>query len=421
VNSFTANFFKICACTILLAGCATYYSQSQKTKTLWQNRQFDEAAADLRRKADSSESDRLVYLLELATTLQMARKFDESTRVFIEADKYAEIQDYHSISKIGMATLGSEEMIQYKGESFEKILINVFNALNFLAQSKWDSAMVEARRIDEKTILLQQKTREDYEKNFFAHYLAGLIWEIQGRYDDAFIEYAKAFEIDAYSEQLKWDLFKTSKWTGRNLPKNFPDNYHPIEPPNNDSNLMIQSKIPPKKQPEIVVFFMNGWGPKKDFAPHDYRFPILRPEPSFTQGAKVKISGSNLSQPKELQTQIIYDVETVAIKTLQADYGAMMARKVGAFVAKEVVADQIRQKDEALGLLAWVAMKVADRADLRQWSTLPKNIQMIRVPVPEGEYQISAEAIASNGTSGINVENIKLRTGDKKVLVWRSF
>jgi hypothetical protein len=41
-------------------------------------------------------------------------------------------------------------------------------------------------------------------------------------------------------------------------------------------------------------------------------------------------------------------------------------------------------------------MNVADRADLRQWSTLPRHIQLQRIRVPAGEYEIQVRAVDSS-------------------------
>ena len=74
--------------------------------------------------------------------------------------------------------------------------------------------------------------------------------------------------------------------------------------------------------------------------------------------------------------------------TLNADQASLIARRLAARVAKHVVADQIRQKNELAGFVALVAMVASDRADLRQWSFLPNSIQIIRIPVTPGKYTL---------------------------------
>ena len=61
---------------------------------------------------------------------------------------------------------------------------------------------------------------------------------------------------------------------------------------------------------------------------------------------------------------MLYRVGDEAIRTLDADYDYLVAKKIIGIVAKEVVADQIRQRDENLGALAAIAMHAMDQADL---------------------------------------------------------
>src|SRR5690606_9304797 len=103
------------------------------------------------------------------------------------------------------------------------------------------------------------------------------------------------------------------------------------------------------------------WGPRKAPNPQSPRFPILRSVYNETQGLQVEVG-----EQGSFKTKIVYDVNSAAIKTLLEDQGALAARRFGGFIAKEVVADQIRQKDELLGTAAWLFMHLSDRADLRQ-------------------------------------------------------
>ncbi len=44
----------------------------------------------------------------------------------------------------------SAGMVQYKGENFEKVLINAMLAINFLMEGKQDGARVETRKLNDK-------------------------------------------------------------------------------------------------------------------------------------------------------------------------------------------------------------------------------------------------------------------------------
>ena len=95
--------------------------------------------------------------------------------------------------------------------------------------------------------------------------------------------------------------------------------------------------------------------------------------------------------------QTAYNVQKVAIQTLNDDYGSLVARRIGGVATKMVVADQVRQKNKLAGDLLLLGMLISDRADLRQWSFLPQSFQMVRWYLPAGTYQIQIQGLAWSG------------------------
>ncbi len=305
------------------------------------------------------------------------------------------------------ATLGGEESIQYKGESYEKFLINTMNAINYVMLNQLDDALVEARRINEKISKMKMDGRSPYEQSPFARYLAGVLWEAQGKFDDAYIEYEASYELDGTNPLLPNDLLRMSQKARRNdaflkWKKEFPD----LKPTlSNDKNTG-----------EIVFIIQQGWGPEKHTR-HSYRFPELYAVYSQTRSVSVQISG--LEKEK---TESIYNIEHVAIDTLEKDFGALVGRRVGGLVAKAVVADQIRQKNQLLGELSWIAMNIADRADLRQWSSLPQTIQMKKFNLKPGKYTAHLQGLDASGNPTNESKDVEFTIQSQKTnfINWRT-
>jgi hypothetical protein len=92
-------------------------------------------------------------------------------------------------------------------------------------------------------------------------------------------------------------------------------------------------------------------------------------------------------------------------------------------VSKAVVADQVRQKNSALGDLAWIGMNILDRADTRQWSTLPETFQVARIWAKEGVHKVKVEGLndagAAAGEEMAPVE-VFVKAGKKVFINWRS-
>ena len=96
---------------------------------------------------------------------------------------------------------------------------------------------------------------------------------------------------------------------------------------------------------ELVLIYQQGWGPVKRPRIGAPRFPELFPISSSTKQAKLVITQDGKPVSEELSQQV-FSVEDVAIKTLNDDYGRLVAKRVGGVVAKAVVSDQIRQKNQ---------------------------------------------------------------------------
>ena len=395
---------------LVLMGCATYQSQVSEQRRLIERGQVQEALLRLEPLAQQEGDNQLIYLLDYATALQMAGEYKKSNEYFLKADLLGEKMDYVSISNVALATLGSADMIQYKGESFERILLHMYMALNFLMLGDTDSAQVAVRRVNERINKIRQETRNTYELNPFAHYLSSLIWESEGNFDNAYIAAEKAYEIDgATNPFLPSDLIRLARKARRpEAEKKWREQFdREIKPEDLD-----------RKRGELVFVFQQGWGPRKGFSPGSYRFPKLYPTRSLIHSVRLQVDEST-----EATSEVVYDVERVAIKTLDDDYGWLVAQRIGAMVAKDVVADQIRQKNELAGALASLAMHLSDRADLRQWSFLPETFQMLRLNLKPGKYRLSGQALSTDGVTAIEPVpemEFEIRSGKKTFLTWRS-
>jgi hypothetical protein len=394
----------------LLVACATYQSKISEPRRLLKDGQIKAAIQKLEPLALKKSDDQLVYLLDYATALQIDGDYKKSNEAFLKAEELTEFNDYHSVSNITLAAVGSETMIQYKGESYEKILINAYLALNYLMLNQFDDALVEVRKVNDKINKIREDSRKDYEQNPFANYLGGLIWESDQKYDDAYISYSSSYKIDATNPYLPEDLIRAARKSKRmddyqtwkkKFPqvKENPDWYNP-------------------NKGELVVVIQQGWGPEKRPSPGNAHFPKLYPVSSMSSSTKMTIDGEGSTS-----SRIVYNLEKTVIKTLNDDIGWAIARKLGSTATKLVVADQIGQKTNPLiGDLAYIFMQASDQADLRQWSTLPKNFQLARAWLPAGAYKVTLQGEGSGYPTPDRLEQVQftIRPGHKTFLSWRT-
>jgi len=393
-----------------LSGCASYQTKVNNAREAMRRGDPAEAAKDLEPLANKESDDQLVYLLDYATVLQQAGRYRESAKTFGRAEKIADIQDYHSLSNVASSLLLSEEMVQYKGDDYEKVLINAVNAINYLEMGEMDEALVEVRRMNQKLYKFKYEAKRDYQQNPYAFYLSALIYEASGKFDDAYISYKSAYEVAPNYPPLREDLIRAAiraqrpedveKWKAK-----FPE-------------VQIKPEWRDKSYGEIVLVLMQGWGPRKQPRPEAPRFPYLTPVYSDVQLARLQVEGAG-----EARTFPIFSVQDVAIKTLNDDYARLVASRVGGVVVKAVVADQVAQRDKLLGALTYIALNAADRADLRQWSTLPQSFQFARFPVKAGKYKVTATGLTGYGSptgERLPTKEIEVRPGRKVFLSWRT-
>lgn len=392
-------------------GCATYQSKVTEARTLIGTKQSDRAIQILEPLAKKEGDDQLVYLLDYAVALQQAGRYQESAKALGVAEKIADIQDYTSLSKETASMLLSEELVQYKGDDYEKVLINAINAINYLMMGDLEAALVEVRRLNNKLYLYKSEAKKNYEQNPYAYYLSAVIWEADRKWDDAYIAYKKCYELIPDYEPLKEDLIRAAIRAQR---QEDVEKWRAQWP---------EIKIRPEwKDPtvgELVLVYQQGWGPRKQPHPSSHRVPKLYPVRSYTERADLEVRDVG-----EVKTSKVYSVQDVAIKTLDDQYSALIAKRVAGVVGKAIVADQIRQKNQLLGEIAWIAMNVTDRADLRQWSTLPESLQLARVYLKSGTYTVAAKGLSSAGTeTGEYMEprEVQIKPGKKTFLSWRSF
>jgi hypothetical protein len=239
-----------------------------------------------------------------------------------------------------------------------------------------------------------------------------MMWEDDHDYDSAYIEYQKAFKQAPQVQQIREAVLRTSRLAQRE------DDFEKWQ---KDFNMKMRPEWGDKSWGELILIYQQGWGPRKGPRPGSPRFPKLYPVPAMTQFARMDVEGypSVTSQP-------IYSVQDVAIKTLDDEYATLVAKRVAGVVAKAVIADQVAQqtKSPALGFLANLALNATDRADVRQWSTLPATFQVARVFLPRGKYKVHVPGLGYGNQPTIDsrgTEEIEVKSNRKTFFVWRSF
>jgi hypothetical protein len=401
---------------LLAAGCGVFTPNNRELLSA-QARLVSGDAPGALAALDPHRRDDLPAKLDRATILSSVGRARESNDEFDRA--LAQIRGYESRAVVSAREVGrgttslvvNDKTLEYQGEGYEKVLIHTFKARNYLLLGDVEAALVEMRnanmRQDEERKKHQaeidrgkrdtagagagqiggeidrsfepvesvlRRVRSPYQ-NPFATYLSGVVYELNGETDDAFIDYEAAYKM-VPSATVGADLARLGARLHRT------DALEPLglRPP----------KGPATPPGNTLVVVDNG------FAPHrvELKFPI--PEPDTLLWVAVPMSQpvpTDLGETQILagdgavlgETQVLVDVEAMSVRDLRDRYPGIVARQLVRAAGKAAAAHAATDELGLGGFLLTTAFNaVTEQADLRSWYSLPRSIHVARVTLPEG-------------------------------------
>lgn len=368
---------------VFLISCANYSSRVREPLRWIDAGQYDPAINTLKELADKKDNDELLYLMDLGTAYHLAGRYQEAIDVFHRAEKLAAVRDYTSLTEEAGSVLFSDEVVKYKGEDFEKLLINVYLAIDYTLLGKYEDAVVEARRVNHKLDIMISKGKEPYEQNAFAKYLAAMLFEARDEYNDAFVD---------YRQLLKWRGKENPQYLAVPLLR-LADRLHFGQELEDYQKRFKGTKDYRlgKNEGEVVLLLENGKAPIKQPSEQFRLVPVFRKRLYGSQYAWLGSGG------KRVRTYSLFDIEGTAIKELDNRLAGIIAKKVGGVVVKEVAAAAVEKAtdSELAGLMTRIFLHATDSADTRSWTTLPSQLQVARLTLPAGRHDIRLDMVSA--------------------------
>jgi hypothetical protein len=108
-------------------------------------------------------------------------------------------------------------------------------------------------------------------------------------------------------------------------------------------------------------------------------FPKYVERPPYFSKASINIDG--VEQP----LQQLEDVDKVAFKCLQERMGHEFSKALLRVALKKAEEYEVRKQDKTLGSILGAINAITEKADTRNWQTLPHSIYYCRVALKEGE------------------------------------
>lgn len=362
----------------------------------------------------SKNRNELLYLMEKGKVEHMLGNFEKSNVLFEKAYTLIENQIQSNVGQAIASNLTNPMAKPYKGEDFEKVTIHYYMALNYFQLGMPNEALVEAKRINIKLNQLNQrykKNKNKYTEDAFAQILQGLLYEATGDINNAFIAYRNAANLylendGVYYEvplpyQLQKDLLRTAKVLGFTEEYNFYQNKFKIP----ESEIVYQPA-------EAIIFWENGLGPAKDqtqLTLVENAFVSINDEygsfflpippglnvgitslaiPKYIERESYYVAGSVSTNNQETPFETVEDYYPIARQCLQdrmlrevIDMAVRLTTKKATSAGLSSLAKQLLGEDakDIVKVSADAAGAITEKADTRNWQSLPATISYARV------------------------------------------
>lgn len=391
---------RLCAWLLLavmtLTGCAvTYQDTMQQVDKDLASGQPEEALKSLDKI--SGGKDEVLYLLNKAMVLRMTGDYATSSQVFEQAKPLMEYLEATSITENAAAFTFTEGLRAYQPPLYERLLAHVYQGLNYLQMGQPDSARVEAAQVDD--LLKRLYPNADAAPNggdAFPRYFSGLVYEDMGEYSDAMIAYRQAFKSykaqgasdESIPRDLQTSLCRFSEFLGL------------TDELNDYKKRFGLSEWPPvdkqDAQGQLVFMFSDGLGPVKyaesSVLPdpvngryYSVSLPVLRSRSRGEAYAAISADGVKAT------TSQVASIRDDAEQQYKADRPKLLAAEFSRNVTRTVAANAADRKAQGLGAVLSLVASVADQADIRIWATLPNDIQLARLRLAPGTYDLTVQ------------------------------
>jgi uncharacterized protein len=416
--------FITCVAGWFSAGCASYTTQTKNIRRNWYSGNFQTAAKKISAEAEKRRNakDAVVWRLEQGAVLRAAGQLEESNHVFDMAEEMINAFEQKARIKISGETLASVSnlaALPYEGFAYDKIMMNTYKALNYLKMGNYDTARVELNRAYERqkdAVYINaariERAQEEGKKQNLSVDLnrvnnnARFKNQFENTYADlkqfkAYADYVNPLTV--YLDALFFMTQATSSSDLERSHKSFERVLGMIE----DNKFIqqdletIQRVIGGQLIPAITyVIFETGLAPERDQTRIDLPLFLITPGVPYVGAAfpKLRYQGNYLSG-----LTISYDGTTEST-VLLASMDAVVAREFNnvlpLILTKTLVASAVKAAatygaskgvtrgtdNNAAGLAVLVAGTIyqvaMNQADLRTWTTLPKEFQFCRFPTP---------------------------------------
>lgn len=419
----------------LVAGCQTLSSKQQLDNfdQSYNQGQY-QAAADFALKAGAIESDGksddLLWSLQAGMALNAAGQLDFSSRVFDHAEPMMKIEDTENVARKGVekvtAALVNNNLNRYTPTVYDGVMVNTYKALNSLFLNDMQNARIEFNRAADRQRRAEEafKARISEQQEKLAQTRAETEGEGAGQSKLDFSTSEQASEqavYDAYPELAEWQAYPdfVNPYTDYlhglyfMLASADKEDYGKARQslrrvagmsPDNDAiktDLMVINKLRTgawrkhKLRPAVWVIFENGAAPAIEETLVPLPLFLVSNKVEYSQIALPKLKVRDQAYPhlevhaggKQLgKTELLASIDRVIQTEFKREFPLKVTEAIASTLTKAFIQYQARKELGLAGsLVAGLYQATTTRADTRSWSSLPKEVQVVRLRKPAGD------------------------------------
>ena len=409
---------------LLLSGCSTigitdlfqdYATQLRPVRQAVSQNNI-ENAQQLLPSNSRGHSNYLLNQLETARLEFLAKQNSQANETFETV--YQNMEKKRQAAKIQLSTsleqtnslLTNDSVIGYEPAAYEMTMLHSYKALSYVFDNQLESALVEVRRAnkvqedalkDNQAVLDEQaeNAAEGYPdmaelignikngfQNAFTFYLSGLLYEADKQFDDAYIDYKKALEINSDNSYLQQTVLRLAKKQGFEQDfEEFSKRFGELKQhkPNTGQVIVIaeQGLIPARQEFQLRLPIYSSHGDARFYS---IAMPVYRGAPYVNNDKNITLDGDNfILKP-------IVRLEALAAKTLKDQSTGRITRQVMRLVAKEKMRAELARSGGDVGnILANIYNMASEQADTRSWLTLPSQLSIAQNTMTTGEHVLS--------------------------------
>ena len=383
---------------LLLAGCASYESQTRSFRGAWNGGSTGQAAHIASREAGkrSDSRDAVVWFLEQGAALRADGQFAASNHAFGQAERRIAFYDRQAkvrLSREATGLLTNLAALPYEGRGYDRVMLNTYQALNFLQLGQAEAALVELRQAhaeqdaevvrNARRIVAARKSAGKYERAIRNAKLDELQPDVSldyGAFVNPFTDFLHALCLWSLAADNRENALVSLRRIHSTLggPEFLADEIK-----------LVDRILGGAKHPDLTyVIFETGVAPIRREVRLDV--PLFDKNVLYVAAAFPRLERRGNSTPAHVATggakreaTLICDMDAVVGRDFRTELPAVIFRTLAATAAKAAVAKKVREEAGDLGAIAGLLYQATTaRADLRTWTTLPKAFRVCRVETP---------------------------------------